>query len=201
MASRIDAALPHLLGPRMQVGMVVDDIQKAAAFWAEEMHVGPWILIEDGIGDRRFMYRGETSEVRFSVAFSYTGETQLELIAQTNSAPSPFRDFLASGKEGIHHLGFWPEDFEASCSSLETAGFVELCSIHLPEGTRNGIYYTAPPMVGGIVELAPLTPFRRTYMTAIERLSTAWDGTRPVRRFGTRNDFIASADFQVDSLD
>lgn len=192
-----DLGLPDVLGPRMQVGMVVNDLQAAMAFWVEQMSIGPWIVIEEGIGDRRFVYRGEASDVTFAVAFSYAGETQFELIAQTNHAPSPFRDFLASGREGIHHLGFWPENFLDSCDSLERAGFEELCSIYLPDGTRNGTYYTGPPVVGGILELAPMTPFRKTYMTAIEKLATEWDGKRPVRRFATREEFIASDDFQI----
>lgn len=189
--------MPGILGQRMQIGMVVNDIEAAASFWVEEMGIGPWISIAEAIGNRRFVYRGEDSEAKISVAFSYSGETQLELIAQTNSAPSPYREFLDSGREGFHHLGFWPENFEGSCETLEKAGFEELCSIYLPNGTKNGTYYTGPPLVGSIIELSPFTKFRRTYMTAIESLASTWDGsTRPLRRFASRDEFIASDDFK-----
>jgi catechol 2,3-dioxygenase-like lactoylglutathione lyase family enzyme len=187
--------LPDIVGQRTQVGMVVKDIEAATAFWAQEMGIGPWILIEGSGAGRRFVYRGQVTNVEMSIAFSYAGETQLELIAQTNSAPSLYLEFLNAGREGLHHLGFWPDDFEGSCKALEQAGFEELCSVYLHDGTKNVSYYTSPPFVGTLVELAPMTPFRRAYMTAIEKLAHSWDGTRPLRRFASRDEFIASDDF------
>jgi catechol 2,3-dioxygenase-like lactoylglutathione lyase family enzyme len=187
--------LPSILGPRTQIGMVVRDIEAATTFWSQELGVGPWIIIESSGADRRFVHRGEVTPVEMVIAFSYTGETQLEIISQTNTAPSLYTEFLDEGREGFHHLGFWPEDFDASCKALEAAGFAELSSLYLPDGTKNVSYYTSPECIGAFVELAPMTPFRKRYMTAIERLANSWDGSRPLRRFGSRDEFIASDDF------
>jgi Glyoxalase/Bleomycin resistance protein/Dioxygenase superfamily len=188
--------LPSILGPRTQVGMVVRDLDAATTFWSQEMAVGPWVVIEGSGADRRFVHRGEVTNVEMSIAFCYTGETQLEIISQTNAAPSLYTEFLDGGREGFHHLGFWPEDFIGSCAALERAGFEELSSLYLNDGTRNVTYYTSPPVVGAFVELAPMTPFRKKYMDGIERLANSWDGSRPVRRYHSREEFIASDDFR-----
>jgi catechol 2,3-dioxygenase-like lactoylglutathione lyase family enzyme len=188
---------PDILGGRMQIGMVVSDIEAAARFWSEEMGIGPWIMIEDSLEDRRFVHRGRESKVEMSLALSYAGQTQVELIAQANDAPSPYLEFLQGGREGVQHLEFWPDDYARSCEALERAGFEELSAIYLPDGTKNASYYLSPPVVGVVVAVVPMTPFRRTYMTAIESLVAAWDGSRPLRRFSTRADFIASDDFRL----
>jgi hypothetical protein len=188
------AALPDVLGRRIQLGMVVKDLEAATTWWAQAMGVGPWILIEGGGGDRRFVYRGEVTPVETSIAFSYAGDTQIEIIAQNNDAPSPYLEFFDSGREGLHHLGYWPDDFNRSREALERAGFEELCSVYLGDGTRNVTYYTSPPVVGVIIEIAPMTPLRKAYMSAIEILASEWDGTRPLRRFASRAEFLASDD-------
>ena len=188
--------LRSVLGARMQVGMVVHDLEAATAFWSQHLGVGPWIVVQSSGADRRFVHRGLESSVEMELAFSYAGDTQLEIIAQTNAAPSPYREFLQEGREGVHHLGFWPEDFEASCTKLNTAGFEELFAAYLPDGSRSVTYYSSPAFIGLVVELAPMTPFRQKYMNAIEKLARTWDGSRPLRRFSSREKFIASADFQ-----
>jgi catechol 2,3-dioxygenase-like lactoylglutathione lyase family enzyme len=187
-------ALPDILGRRMQIGMVVDDIEQAAHFWSDTMGVGPWIMFEES-EPRKFVHRGQETEVSNSLALCYAGETQVELITQTNDAPSPYREFLQDGQQGVHHLEFWPDDYAGSCAALERAGFSELSAIYTLDGTKNASYYLSPPVVGVIVAVVPMTPFRSTYMTAIEHLATTWDGSRPLRRFRTRGEFIASDDF------
>ncbi|WP_183408299.1 VOC family protein [Nocardioides pocheonensis] len=192
----IPPGMRSVLGPRMQVGMVVRDLEVATEFWAQHLGIGPWIAMKSSSADRRFVHRGAESPVEMELAFSYAGDTQLEIIAQTNDAPSPYKEFLDEGREGVHHLGFWPEDFEGSCSALRSAGFEELFALYLPDGSSNVTYYSSPAFIGLVVELAPMTPFRRKYMTAIEKLAQSWDGSHPLRRFGSREEFIASDDFR-----
>jgi hypothetical protein len=185
---------PPFLGERMQVGMVTSDMDAALIFWSETMGVGPWIVIEESLGDRRFIHRGQQSDVQMSVAFSYLGETQLELIAQSNAAPSPYTEFLGEGKEGVHHIAFWPDSYEAACLELERRGFEEVCTILTPGGDKNVSYFGGPAPMGVMVEVIPATKARNQYYAAIEILARTWDGTRPIRRFRTRADFLASED-------
>jgi catechol 2,3-dioxygenase-like lactoylglutathione lyase family enzyme len=185
---------PSFLGERSQIGMVVNDLDAALRYWTEVMEVGPWITIDASLGDRRLVHRGVDSPVEMSLALSYVGETQVELIAQSNAAPSPFREFLDQGREGVQHIGFWPENYEDSCKELERRGFEEVMTILTADGEKNVSYFQGPPVIGAMVEVVPLTAQRREFYGAIEALARSWDGTRPVRRFGTRPDFLASCD-------
>lgn len=188
-------ALFNVLGPHLQLGFVVRDLDAALAFWTQEMGVGPFIVFEHSLGNRRFVHRGETSDVRMSVALSYRGETQIEIITQSNSAPSMYTEYFASGGEGLQHIAFTAEDYPLACATLEAKGFEEISSIQMADGTKNASYYASPKHVGAVVEVVPMTPARQTYYARIKDLATTWDGkTRPVRRFRDNAEFLASHD-------
>src|SRR3954447_13489023 len=121
-----DAAfLPAMLGKKMQIAWVVSDLDAALAYWTDSLGVGPFVVFERAIGDRKVLHRGEPTAFEMSLAFSYVGDTQIELVHPTNSAPSPYREFLDSGREGLHHIGFWPEKFDQAVECLEGRGFSE----------------------------------------------------------------------------
>lgn len=185
---------PPFLGERMQVGMVVRDLDEALRYWTEIMEVGPWILIEESLGDRHMVHRGEVTPVQMSLALTYIGETQFELIAQSNTAPSPYREFLEQGRQGVHHVAFYPDDYAEACKELERRGFDEVTSIVTATGEKSVSYFEGSPLIGAMVELVPLTDARRAYYGAMEALARSWDGSLPVRRFPTRADFLASGD-------
>ena len=190
------SSLPSTLGKRMQIGLVVRDLDEAMRFWAEEMRIGPWVVLENNFGNgRRFNYRGDDSDVDLTAAHSYVGDTQIELVVQHNSTPSPYSAFLEAGRQGLHHLGFWPDDYEQSCNDLERMGFEEVAAIYQPTGEKNASYYSSPSHLGIVVELCPWTPVRSKQLGAIEVLAKNWDGTRAVRRFENRDAFFASEDF------
>jgi hypothetical protein len=189
--------LPAFLGKRMQMAFVVRDLDSALRFWTESMKVGPFIVIEDAMGDRHFIHRGRESPVQATLAFSYIGDTQIEIIAQSNSAPSPYTEFIESGREGLHHIAFWPTDNEASCRVLEQIGFEEVCSIEAAGSTQKVKYYSCPAHLGMMVELAPMSPDRSTYFSGIKALTETWDGSRPVRKFRNRADYMASDDCKI----
>jgi len=163
--------------------------------WTEQFNVGPFIVFEESLGDRKFVHRGKQEDVRFSVALSYLGDLQIELMAQTNSAPSPYKEFLDGGGEGLHHVGFWPKNYEQACLSIEKSGFTEVSSIITPDGEKNISYFEGPAALGAMIELVPLTDARASYFSAIKTLTTTWDGSRPIRRFKSRTEFLASADY------
>jgi catechol 2,3-dioxygenase-like lactoylglutathione lyase family enzyme len=193
MAAHLDTILfPNFLGKQMQIGYVVKDIDAALRFWTEQMKVGPFVIVKESLGDRRFVHRGKVSDVKMSVALSYIGETQIEVIAQSNSAPSPYTEFFASGREGLQHVAFTTDDYAQACRQLEACGFEEVCSVQLSDGTKNVSYYSGPPHLGAMVELIPMTPARQRYYAAIKKLAQEWDGSQPVRRFKTRAEFLAS---------
>jgi catechol 2,3-dioxygenase-like lactoylglutathione lyase family enzyme len=188
---------PTLLGRKMQVAFVVRNLEEALHFWTATMKVGPFVVIEESLGDRLFVHRDVQSPVDMSIAYSYLGDVQIEIIAQRNSAPSPYTEFLESGREGLHHVAFWPDEFETACQFLEEKGFQELSSVRTVDGEKNLIYYNGPSHLGVVVEVLPMTPLREKYYGGMKRLAETWDGSRPIRRYRTRSDYMASEDFMV----
>jgi hypothetical protein len=189
--------LSALLGDSMQLSYVVSDLEATMGFWTERMKAGPFVVIENAAADRIVAYRGHKTVVKMSLAFTYVGNVQIELITATCPDPSPWTDFLDSGREGLHHLGFWPENYEKSCAELERMGFTRECSIETTAGAISSNYFSGPPQLGVFVELAPNTPTRNRYFGGIRALTRAWDGSRPIRRYRTREDYLASEDCKV----
>ena len=192
----IDAKLPlRFLGERVQLGFVIKDMDSTIKYWTETMRIGPFVVIEKSRGDRDIFYRGKPTLVDYSIGFAYMGDVQIEFIQQTNGEPSPYKDFLDSGREGYHHVAYWPKDFLAACAHLEENGFSEISSVRMKDGTLNVVYYESPAHIGAIVEIVPLTADRVAYFGRIQRLSQTWDGvTRPMRRFADRAAFLASGE-------
>lgn len=187
-------ALPKILGTRMQLGIVVRDLDAAMAYWTNTLKVGPFVVFENSVGGRKVTYRGQVTPLETSLAFSYLGDIQIEMVCQRNDAPSPYKEFLDSGREGLQHIGFWPERFDEACRELEGQGFREVFAMYLDDGSRNVAYYETPPHIGTMVELVPWTAARAAYFGCIKSIVDHWDGTRPVRRYASRAEFLASQD-------
>ena len=100
-----------LPGPIRQIGYVVTDLDRAMAHWLE-LGVGPWFVLR-GL-PMQANYRGEPCETTLSVAWSNSGEMQIELIQQLDDTPSIFTEFLDGHGPGYHQLAYWATDFEAT---------------------------------------------------------------------------------------
>jgi catechol 2,3-dioxygenase-like lactoylglutathione lyase family enzyme len=170
------------LGPVFQLGVVVRDIEAAMQHWIKAMGVGPFIYMHDP-GPIHYTYRGQRTDPQISIAFTYSDNLQIELIQQRNDAPSPYVDFLASGREGLQHLAFYVDDMSAACAQLEANGLQRVYTI-APEGGDERIYYYEDPrQPGTMTELIMRTPLRRRVHAAILAATKGWEGAEPVRRF------------------
>jgi len=75
------------LGPVMQLAWLPPDFDAAVRYWTEVMGVGPFFLMENiQLNDMRYL--GQPTDAVFSLALSYWGDTQIELIRPENDAPS-----------------------------------------------------------------------------------------------------------------
>jgi catechol 2,3-dioxygenase-like lactoylglutathione lyase family enzyme len=181
------------LGPATQLGFVVRDLDAAVRHWTEVLGIGPFLFLDKGTGrpPAASFYRGEEVRIEMRLAFGYIGDVQVELIQQVNDAPSPYRDFLASGREGLQHLGYWVEDHAESCRRVEAAGYRPELVIPMAGQDRPIVYYAAPDMVGTMIEL---TPFRwRRAREAVAARLKAWTGGDPLIRYDTYGDFLSDA--------
>ena len=113
--------MSRIFGSVNQLGYVVRDIQAAMDRWIQH-GVGPWFYMESVV-PAHFRYRGTDSGLRMSVALANSGDLQLELIQQRNDAPSMYKDFLDSGREGAQHVAYWTTDYQALYDRAMTAGY------------------------------------------------------------------------------
>ncbi|WKG01752.1 VOC family protein [Mycolicibacterium sp. HK-90] len=163
-----------------QLGYVVTDLDGAMADWLK-MGVGPWFVIRNL--PQRVTYRGESCEVKLSLALSNSGDLQVELIQQLDDTPSIFTEFLAGAAAGgFHQLAYWADDFDAAMAKLTGAGWPLVWSGGGDEGVR--FAYFEPPTGASIVEIMELTEASAGMAEYVRAQAAAWDGRDPVRELG-----------------
>jgi catechol 2,3-dioxygenase-like lactoylglutathione lyase family enzyme len=178
------------IGNRVQLAFVVRDMEEALNYWVEKLGVKRFVLFQTNAGARRLVYNGHDTQMDMALAFTYLGDTQIELVSPINDEPSPYKDFLDAGRSGLHHIAFWPSEFASECQRLEREGFEEICAFYTPQGEKNVAYYKAPAAVGTIVELVPLTEDRKRYFAKIRELVESDEIADTVLRYASRQEFL-----------
>jgi len=142
-----------LFGPNLQLGFVVRDIEGEMRRWATQFGIGPFAYMPD-IFMPEASYRGAPAAIRLACALAYRGDgVQIELIQPLDDKPSPYADFLASGRDGLHHFGFWPDDQDAAEQHLTSLGLVPVFSVIYGSAPRPSFYYPDPGGLGAMIEL------------------------------------------------
>ena len=106
------------LPPIDQVGYVVRDLDATLARY--ERLFGPFSRMDSPL--KAVLYRGEPTDVHLELAFGSDGNIEMEFIA-VKSGASPHSEFLASGREGIHHIRYRVPDCDATLAALRGEGF------------------------------------------------------------------------------
>ena len=179
--------MSRYLGDIRQNGFVVRDIQAAMEHWTEDLGVGPFLYREEA-SFADFHYRGSPSKARARMAFAHAGPLQIELIQPIDDEPSMYRDFLAGGREGLQHLGYLVDDYEA-----KVAGCVERGWVVGQSGSIDGVRFSYFETDGGsegqcgahpgtVVEVIEGTELARQFYAMLEARCRSWDGRDPIRR-------------------
>ena len=173
--------MSRIFGPIRQNGYVVRDIEKALRHWTTVLGVGPFFYFERA-PITEFSYRGVTSPLEVSIALGNSGDLQIELIQQRNDAPSMYREFLAAGREGLQHVAYWTNEFEADLARCLDAGFV--VGQAGVAGGANGrfVYFDTEAHPGTVVELSDSSGAKGMFFKHIAEVAKTWDGTDPVRK-------------------
>ncbi len=169
--------MSRIFGDIRQNGYVVRDIEAALRHWVEVLGVGPFFYFERLL-PRDFLYRGRPSPVELSIALANSGGLQVELIQQRNDAPSMYADFLRAGKEGLHHLAYWTETFDADLARLKSY------EIGQSGGVEDGrfVYFRAEAHPGTVIELSEISGRKGQLFRRIAEAARQWDGSDPIRR-------------------
>lgn len=143
-------------GAIRQLGYLVENIEGAVDAWMANMEVGPWIIIKNV--PLRCTYMGQNSGPVIDIALGYRGDMQIELIQQTNDAPSPYRKYFQQKQFGLHHTAYLSDDMSATISQAQSIGHNVICDINMPDGGR--YVYTQVDALGDdvFVEFLEATP-------------------------------------------
>jgi hypothetical protein len=172
--------MSRIFGKVCQNGYVVRDIEAALKHWTETLGVGPFYYIERVRLDW-FRYRGEPSAPEISIALANTGDLQIELIQQRNDAPSMYRDFLESGREGLQHMSYWTTSYQADFDRYVAQGFRigQEGQIGGPQGRF--VYFDTETHPGTVIEVSDISGSKGAFFERIRRAAAEWDGSRPIR--------------------
>ena len=123
-------------------------------------------------------YRGEPCQTTLSIAWSNSGELQIELIQQQDDTPSIFTEFLDARGPGLHQLAYWTSDFDDTMRAVEEAAG-RWCG-QVARGTASGSptssRRTRPRRV---IEISELTDATAANAMFIHDAAAEWDGSDP----------------------
>jgi len=164
------------------MGYVVQDIEAAMQHWTRALRVGPFYYAE-GAPIHENRYCGTASDVRASIALSYSGNMQIALIQQRNEAPSSFLDFLNAGRIGLHHVGFFSSNFDRDLHRAREVGLsvLQTSVIGKPDG-KFAILSSEDP-VRTRPALIATSDSNLDLFRMVEKEAQRWDGSGPIRRF------------------
>jgi len=172
--------LSRIFGEVRQNGYVVRDIAVAMHHWTATLGVGPFFYFERA-PITEFVYRGQPSPLAVSIALANSGALQIELIQQRNDAPSMYRDFLAAGHEGLQHVAYWTETFDAELTRLTAAGFEVGQSGCAGGADGRFVYFRTEQHPGTVIELSEVSGFKGEFFRYIAEQARNWDGKEPIR--------------------
>lgn len=176
--------MSQIFGPTRQLGIVVTDFMATLRHWTQVQGIGPFFYFTDTpVEDYR--YRGEEAEPPLlSIAFAYSGDLQIEIICQQNSAPSCYLDFLSTGREGLQHISSFQDraGFEERLDKARRSGLSPI-----NEGAIGGVrfaYFDTHTIPGATVcEISESDMDEpRALFDDMRHQATTWDGTNPLRR-------------------
>jgi Glyoxalase/Bleomycin resistance protein/Dioxygenase superfamily len=165
----------------IQMAYVVPDIQAAMRSWVDKTGVGPWFVLDHFTGIDP-QYRGAASKADVSLAMSFAGHMNIELIAPNNDAPSVYREWIERRGYGFHHWGRATWHFDRDVERYRSAGHELVFLAAVPTGGRVA-YMDTTAQMPGYVELIELGGGFEPAFSKFYRASIGWDGQDPVRSF------------------
>jgi methylmalonyl-CoA/ethylmalonyl-CoA epimerase len=159
-----------------QIGFLVDDLDAAIERWIRHSGVGPWTVFRNVVLDGH--YRGTPTRIGMDVALGYQGAIQIELIAITDEAPSPYRAVDGRRLRGLHHLARIVDDLDAAVADAQARGLVLEFAAANP--TTRVAYLSAPEEPETLFEFIQGEGMREMWEAGVAE-ARAWNGREPVR--------------------
>jgi hypothetical protein len=156
-----------------QIGYVVPNLGDAMRYFHHKLGVPKFLVIENtSLQDQKYL--GKAADFRQSIAFCFSGATQIELI-EPLSGVSTYSEFLKAHPEGgVQHLGYRVDDIAAATGAMIEKGYRVVQSGRA--GNTRLAYFHTTPMFGTAIELLDIEPAE---LATFERLRRGEIGTAP----------------------
>lgn len=119
------------------LGIAVNDLERAIAFYRDTYGITEWERIE-------------LPERHMSVAVCHIGDSMLELMTPT-SEDAAFARFLREKGEGVHHVAYEVDDVEAALRTVEGRG-IRLVDAHGRPGIHDScVAFLHPKATMGVL--------------------------------------------------
>ena len=166
-------------GPIIQNAFIVDDIDRAIAYWTRVMQVGPFFKFPEIVFEEAD-FRGRPHKPDFAAAIAYSGDLMIELIKPRG--PSIFSEFQDAGRTGVHHLAAFADDLADAAADLESRGGRRVQGGRLADGSSIAYFEMGGPEPS-VLEIAVLMPGPKALFAAIKAAGADWDGRTPTVSF------------------
>lgn len=167
--------MTHRIGGIMQLGYVVEDLDLAIAHWAKHLGVGPF-FVNRHAKYQTFDYLGGSAAPDVSLAFAYSGDTNIELIQQHDDTPSPFRTFLKAHGPGLQHVGVLSDDIEADTQALRERGVGVVLRLVNAGSLVETRFFDTELHPGAMLELIARSPALDQGFAFMKKAAADWDG-------------------------
>jgi hypothetical protein len=165
----------------MQMAYVVKDLRAAIDEWVKCLNVGPWFVLDHFTGVDP-VYRGRPSNADITLAMSFAGHMNIELIQLNDDHPSVYKELIDKHGYGFHHWGIATADFAGDLKRYEAKGMDIAFRLGVPTGGE--VAYLDPKgALPGFVELIETSPGMERVFGGFYGAALTWDGSNPVRSF------------------
>jgi len=184
-AARRRTTMSRLFGEMRQIAFVVRDMDAALRYWTETLGVGPFFMLRDLVPENYFYREKPAPAPKLTIALGFSGEFQVEVIAQHDDHPSAYRDFLVAGGQGFQHVSSWltRAEYDRERARHRERGVIAIHEGAVPpSGVRFAYFATGDAAGGFLYEIAEVKePPVYGMMMKIREAARAWDGAKPVR--------------------
>jgi hypothetical protein len=165
----------------LHIGYAVDDIEKAAAYWASVMGAGPFFVAQD-IRFEMVESGGEPCAFHHSTAFGQCGPFQIELQQIHPSTSQSLKDRLIPGRRPvINHIAYMSADPEAKNQTLKDEGHEMF--LHAKLGEIEVWFHDARSAIGHAIEIHRKSEAALHMNQKVREAALGWDGMDLIRSF------------------
>jgi hypothetical protein len=126
-------------------------------------------------------YRGTRGPLSYDAAFAFHGGMNIELIAQSNSVPSVYRELLDTRGPGFHHFMVRTSNYAATLARYAADDIRPAYEAELP-GSGPWAYLDARSQLGCFVEVYEMRESVAEMWQRMAEAHRAWDGNTKPRR-------------------